>query len=644
MTDVLTNVSKSPTFTPEQRSQAFWTQHENRPLLGNTLSANQQIQEYERRRLVQTIMPSGFMAVGDRTIKTRGGSDIRVGDLVVGATSSDSNVFYIYAPDEEYVAFVNGWTITLYNIRGNGASSSINDDYLAIDMGTAPATGHRFDFAFLEVWKEELSSSDDLARWGNVDSDESDFANDASDSRQSGTYNAIVVINSRIRVVQDIDYAAHPFGLNDTANVYARGGAGSVSTQAFSYQGRGLWRAGSGNDTSRTALGSIDGYSYAIPIAVVSRRNRANYNASSNPNGAEAIGTTATRPDGLSYDEIAAADVDDLRPQIGTFLDKESLIRDTRDRIAANALRLGLRQEGATGVWGNEILKSQTFTGNGSRRSWSDVEGLDKVPSAVHGAVLTDSGTNQDTTVIIDEDASTSNLDDGYYGILLEGRSRSITNVVVRSGSSITNHTPSSGDTITLNYSYRPSLTPPLPSSLSVEMVCVEPVIVTSNLGTGGGNKGQPYLNPMLHTPESTQAHSSEPSRPDDEINNDEDLVVVGFGGNWGVIDLPAMWQAPWRGITSFTNREEDNEDRPYYGRADQTYLARGATLIEGQWHRTAQYGLARVTTTNDAFLQDELVLVCFSETTDSTDNKVGVLSGEDSAFAVGVYPLRVMV
>ena len=790
-TDVLSNIEKSPVFTPDRRSQSFWTQHEDAVLQASFLVASQQIQEYERRRLVQAIMPSGFLQVGDRTIKTRAGADIRVGDLVVGATGSDINTFYIYAPDEQYTAFVNGWTITLYNMLGNGATSPPSADYLAIDLGTAPATGSRFDFAFLEVWKEELGSSDGLSPWGNVDAAETDFPNDAADSRVSGgAVNAIVELRSRLRVDQGVDYADHPFGLDDTANVFARGGASApVSSHTFAYQGKGLWRAGSGNATSRSALSSTDGYSYAIPIAVVFRRNRDNW-SSTNRNGAEAIGMTATRPDGLSYDQVAAADVDDLRPHIGTFVDLSSLVRDTRHRMAANELGLGLRQDATTtALWGTEIQRSEGLTTvsgitpNSARRRFSDEEAtqecadvmttgsndtalsdvfvythssrlitidasdvaasatvsasapkvvwvstgstgvitdagwsglgtgtatatlatgdsgyqssgnfmvsaditvpaaaaLTKVPSQVHSAIFGSS-----TSMYVAATRSDLNLtkltSTGAYGVLIDGRTRGITEIARResltaSGTTVTASGPvldtsagtangslvtglsnnqtinvvygralSSSEDITVHYSYRPPLTPPLPTTLDLEMLYMEPVIVTSNLGTGGGHRGQPYLNAVLHIPESTTAHSSEPGRPDASLNNHVDLSVVGFGGDWGVIDLPVMFQTPWKSITELNNADTDNESRPYYGRADQPYIARGATLIEGQWHRTAQYGLARATSTSGAFLQDEMVLVCFSETTDGTDNKVGALAGADSAFAVGVYPLRTIL
>lgn len=641
MTDHLNNINKSPVFSPEKRSQAFWTYHENRPLRAGELVNNQQIQEYERQRLIDILAPSGFLQVGDRTIKDRSISDIQAGDIVVGSSGSDADRFYIYAPDEQYKAIVNGWPITLYNIHANGASSSPGDDYISIGLSSAPSSGSRFDLVFLEVWREELNSSDTIYPWGNVDTEESIITNDIDDNRYSGSINSIVAIRSRIRVVDNIDYANNPLGMTDSS-VTARGGGSSSSSLSFSYQGRGLWRAGDGNSSSRTALNSTDGYVYSIPIAVIFRRNQSNWNAASNPNGAEAIGTTATRPDGLSYNEIEARDIDDIRTHALLQHDFEGTTRQYRDLMARNTLRLGLRQEGT--VWGNEILKIESFSGNGSRRTWFGADGLDKVPSEIHSATFTISGSIINGIIIEDREPILSDFpNNGDRGVVIEGRSRSIANVVRRSGNNINNHTLASGDSITINYSYRPSLTPTLPTTLSIEMLYVEPTIITSNLGTGGGNKGQPYLNPLIHVPESTSAHAIEPTRPDDSLNNSSDLTISDFGGNWGNINMPALFQMPWDLINTLSSSNTDNEDRTYYGASNSPYMAMGQVLAAGQWHRTAQFGLAKIKTTNGVFLKDELILICFSETTDSINNRVGIDDAAGS-LVVGVYPLRIMV
>ena len=663
MADQLRNINRGPAFDPERRSQAFWTHYEDQNLRAGDLVANQQINEYERRLLAQTLMSSGFLHVGDRQIKDSDDDGIRPGDMVVGDTGSDTNQFYIYAPDEQYRAFVNGWTITLYNVRGNSAAAGPSDDYLSIELNEAPATGSRFDMVWLEVYKKELSSSEDIYPWGNVDTDETAISNDTADSNSSlGVLNAIVEVRSVIRVADGVDYANHPLGMDDTDNVLARGSKSADTIYTFSYQGQGLWRAGNGSSGAKTALGTIDGYSYALPIAVIARRNRANW-SSSNLNGAEAIGTTATRPDGLSYNEVVAGDLDDLRPHVSPQHDLSEITRRSRDLIARNTLRLGLRQDDVSAaLQGNELLRGESLPStsrNSVRRRWSDEEAaqtysaflttgsddsglsdvfdydhsdreitidatdvatgavvdedtpeirwvstgdavvltsagwsglgtasatvvldtsgsgyqasgefmiaadivvpaggvLTKVPTEVHSATR---GSTDMTVVSQASDLNFSNVTGTGWGLVVDGRTRGIVDVVRRqqvtaSGTTAKASGPivlvsagtargrlitglSNGDTvdvlygrnlgtgaaddIEVFYSYRTPMTPALPTTLAIEMLYMEPSIVSSNLGTGGGHRGQPYLNPLLHVPESDDAHTTEPSRPDAEINN----------------------------------------------------------------------------------------------------------------------------
>jgi hypothetical protein len=116
--------------------------------------------------------------------------------------------------------------------------------------------------------------------------------------------------------------------------------ATSVSTSvnsAVSYDtvDNGLWVAGDGTEQASTALGTVDGFVYAVPIAFVFRRNDASgtggFDPVSNTNGALAhdhagfanthgIGAipaaTSDRPDRNFHDVIVAGDILDLRRQV----------------------------------------------------------------------------------------------------------------------------------------------------------------------------------------------------------------------------------------------------------------------------------------------------------------------------------------
>lgn len=123
--------------------------------------------------------------------------------------------------------------------------------------------------------------------------------------------------------------ATYPF-------VKADGSSSSGNSDAAAYDiiDDGLWIAGNGSSAAATALGTVDGYVYAIPICFVFRRNNAGggngFDPLANTNGAlsynhggfanpiiGAIGAgQSDRPDGYFHDHIVTTDVLDLRKGI----------------------------------------------------------------------------------------------------------------------------------------------------------------------------------------------------------------------------------------------------------------------------------------------------------------------------------------
>jgi hypothetical protein len=109
---------------------------------------------------------------------------------------------------------------------------------------------------------------------------------------------------------------------------------GSSDATAYGLVDNGLWIAGSGDSTSAAALGTLDGFVYALPICFVFRRNDASggvgWDPQTNTNGAlsAAHGGFAhpilgaipagdsDRPDGAFHDEIREGDVLDLRRHV----------------------------------------------------------------------------------------------------------------------------------------------------------------------------------------------------------------------------------------------------------------------------------------------------------------------------------------
>ena len=117
MADTFANIARSPVFNPDKKAFIFWSQDEQEPVHASYLTATGQQQEHDRRRLARLLGPSGFIHVGDRTIKARGDTDLVPGDLVCGVTGNDANTFHIYAP-EPYRVLVDGHVVVLYHVLG----------------------------------------------------------------------------------------------------------------------------------------------------------------------------------------------------------------------------------------------------------------------------------------------------------------------------------------------------------------------------------------------------------------------------------------------------------------------------------------------------------------------------------------------
>ncbi len=171
-------------------------------------------------------------------------------------------------------AYVNGWKVDIA-------------DGTIIDIGVPPTTGEREDLVFLEVWKAQ-----------------------ATDTQGEK-------INSRIRVVQGVDFVKYPegfhvktasTGVTDWCNLVTAQGGNTVPVawqdmykyrigfapniaRPFVYASdahlgdEGVYVAGQGEQVDKDLTKTADGYCYAIPLFRVRRRNSGGYSVV-NPNGA----------------------------------------------------------------------------------------------------------------------------------------------------------------------------------------------------------------------------------------------------------------------------------------------------------------------------------------------------------------------
>jgi len=338
-----------------------------------------------------------------------------------------------------------------------------------------------------------------------------------------------------------------------------------------------------------------------------------------------------------------------------------------------------LTSAGWTGLGGGSATAVLDSTGTGYQGSGEfyiefdvdmpSADALTKVPSQVHSAFI---GSTACTVVYDEADLNLTEIaTNGANGVLIDVATRGITAVVSRatitagasatvakaagriratSGGTISGGlvtglnnnqsvnvvydiTLTASQTLTVHYSYRPPPSPALPDTLSVRVIHMEDHMYASNLGTGGGTAGQPYLNPILHIPDRSTNTS------DRVLNNNSHLALPGFGGNWGLLKMPVVFETPWDRLRSLSGPGTDDEGRPFYS-VGEACSAWSGSLIAAQWHRTVRFGLAQVQADSGAFLAGEIILIGLTETANSVNNRVGIQGGTH-VYAVGCWPIR---
>ena len=196
-------------------------------------------------------------------------------------------------------AAVNGWlipvTTTLTGLPPGSADNTSTWNKITLDPPPSSAGDFRVDFAFLEVWKALVApdpsttnkpSSSGLYFQGNVESGHTSISDDLQDPALGIETTRRVQLQYRIRVVTGlIGLSAYPDGFDPTA-VMAQGASTAPTSWTFTNMRKelgdpGLWRAGDG---TANALGTVDGYVYAIPLCGVFRRNSQPWNGEPSPN------------------------------------------------------------------------------------------------------------------------------------------------------------------------------------------------------------------------------------------------------------------------------------------------------------------------------------------------------------------------
>ena len=222
--------------------------------------------------------------------------------------------------------------------------SGLDTETLLI-MPPVPATLSRDDLIFLEVWEELITPTSNIKKFGNSQYGGTDYTNDLIDPNIKQETSLRTQLKYRYRVATGIDFISFREGIDDPS-VFAQGAVSAPTTYTYTKTAKGHYVAGLGDASSITALGTVDGYVYALPIAAVHRKNSQPFNTLTNPNGSatKIDAVTSDRLDGAFQDDISASDIEDLRHLIASDQDSLQILQASLDEIVdgvPNRLVLG---------------------------------------------------------------------------------------------------------------------------------------------------------------------------------------------------------------------------------------------------------------------------------------------------------------
>ena len=289
-----------------------------KPVLDSELNFISDLQSSKIQDFIRSKAPSGWL---DANFKS--GYDENGDQFGINFTSTSNTFIINSAKNTPSIANVNGWVIP---VGGSGIS---DENKILVELPPPPSSGSRTDLVFLEVFKVQLDSntSDNKPelgkryKFGNEDFGGNNLEDNIVNASVNIETTQRTQIQYRIRIVTGVDFENSPEGLSDTNTVRAQGGKGfPVPTYGYRNAGSewddyGLYISGTGTDLDKTNLGTVDGYSYAIPMFKVHRRNTSSF-SNSNQNGAAFSlnsGSFSDRPDGLYNDQIDLQDFEDLR-------------------------------------------------------------------------------------------------------------------------------------------------------------------------------------------------------------------------------------------------------------------------------------------------------------------------------------------
>jgi photosystem II stability/assembly factor-like uncharacterized protein len=199
---------------------------------------------------------------------------------------------------------------------------------------------------------------------GNILSQAEDFLDDnIIDSNVGVETSSRVQIQYAIRISEGIDPFDFPEAGLGANYVYSLGpNQNTNDSGSYTYENMGSINGDYGSWRAR-CRNTYDGWSWAIPMFIVTRRNSSPFNPDTNINGSTIYAMNAIRPDGLTYEEITETDIMDLRKKIN-IQSFTAQYEKNIDKLLGNRLRTKLSILDEKGSqYGTSILLADTYTG-----------------------------------------------------------------------------------------------------------------------------------------------------------------------------------------------------------------------------------------------------------------------------------------
>lgn len=293
-------VSRALSALAQQFTTVVW--QADRPPLDSELNLMSQVDTESLAQMVRSQVHSGFFLD-----PTRCDADFQTNPLNVNQfiLAPPAVVEWVTEVSPTLYAAVNGWVLPIAGaFRSEGGSG--DDPANRVRLFPPPTTDSRTDFVFLEVWQALVSanpsavnkpSASEVYKYGNTQYGGTNLTDEIEDPAVGFETTKRVQLQYRFRVVGSgdgggvsVDLVNYPDGLTDP-NVLGQGtsaapvGGLTFSNMRSELNDPSLWRAGDGNPAN--ALGTVDGFVYAIPVCAVFRRNTAAFTAlaaGGNPN------------------------------------------------------------------------------------------------------------------------------------------------------------------------------------------------------------------------------------------------------------------------------------------------------------------------------------------------------------------------